>query len=196
MRLDGDCTKAIQPLLTLVRTSGLTISSKLYPTVLLPRKPPYGKQWHQDNCHLSWNTQHHSSFHSLILTFRFQYRLWRRIEVLTPTVPTHSPATTNLVDSYYGIPLEQRPLRIITPVPRRPIPIDDFTRVAGSEEDILEPASPIILERRPPTPPRRRTLSSSSPPPLLLRISHTPLNLPHLASMPITEITVSRLQRV
>ncbi len=36
--------------------------------------------------------------------------------------------------------------------------------------------------------PEGARLSSSSHPPLLLTIPHTPLNLPHLASMPITEI--------
>ncbi len=41
--------------------------------------------------------------------------------------------------------------------------------------------------------PEGARLSSSSPPPLLLRISHTPLDLPHPASMPITEITTGDL---
>ncbi len=54
---------------------------------------------------------------ALLLTFRFQYRLLQRRENPTPTVPTNSPAPTNLVDPYYGILLEQRPPQIIAPIP-------------------------------------------------------------------------------
>ncbi len=95
---------------------------------------------------------------ALLLAFRFQYRPLQRREVLTPTVPTNSPAPSDPVDPYYGIPLEQRPPRIVAPLPHRPILIDNFTRIARSEEGgIPESISPVIPERRPPTPPRRRT---------------------------------------
>ncbi len=95
---------------------------------------------------------------ALLLAFRFQYRPLQRREFPTPTVSTNSPAPTDLVDLYYGIPLEQRPPRIIAPIPRRPILLDDFDRVAGSEEGgVPELISPIIPERRPPTPPGRHT---------------------------------------
>ncbi len=93
---------------------------------------------------------------ALLLAIRFQYRPLQRREDLNPTVPTNSPAPSDPVDPYYGIPLEQRPPRIIAPIPRRPIPLDDFARVAGSEEGVPESTSPIIPEKRPPTPPRRR----------------------------------------
>ncbi len=43
----------------------------------------------------------------LILAIRFCYRPLQRIEHLTPTVPTNSPAPSDLVDPYYGILLEQ-----------------------------------------------------------------------------------------
>ncbi len=55
---------------------------------------------------------------ALILAFTFRYRPLQRIEHLTPTVPTNSPAATDLVDPYYGIPLKQRPPRIVAPIPR------------------------------------------------------------------------------
>ncbi len=43
----------------------------------------------------------------LILAIRFHYRPLQRIEHLAPTVPTNSPAPSDLIDPYYGIPLEQ-----------------------------------------------------------------------------------------
>ncbi len=99
---------------------------------------------------------------AFLLTLRIQHRQLQRREDLTPTVPTDSPAprpdSPDLVDPYYGIPLEQRPPRIIAPIPHRPIPINDFTRVTElNEGGIPESISPVIPEGRPPTPPRRRT---------------------------------------
>ncbi len=63
------------------------------------------------------------------------------------------------VDPYYGIPLEQRPPRILAPLPRQPIPLNNFTRVAESEAGGTSESTPSeMTNRRPPTPPRRRTL--------------------------------------
>ncbi len=88
---------------------------------------------------------------ALILTIRFCYRPLQWIEVPNPA-PT---VTTNQTESTDGILLQQRSLRIIAPIPRRPIPIDNFLREQEGGEILSEETSPVILERRPPTPPRR-----------------------------------------
>ncbi len=62
--------------------------------------------------------------------------------------------TINQTDSDNGILLQQRPPRIVAPIPCRPIPINDFLREEGGEV-FTEEASPVIPERRPPTPPQR-----------------------------------------
>ncbi|PBK84206.1 hypothetical protein ARMGADRAFT_1088662 [Armillaria gallica] len=78
-----------------------------------------------------------------------------------PTTPTNNDD---------AILLEQLPPRIFTPIPWRPIPINEFARagVNKEEENAPESISPIIPERRTPTPPRRRTpiitITSSLPP--------------------------------
>ncbi len=94
---------------------------------------------------------------ALLFAARLHLRQQQRREASNPTVPTNSPAPSNPADPYYGIPLKQRPPRIIAPLPRRPIPINDFNRVTRSVEGrVSESTSPIIPEARPPTPPRRR----------------------------------------
>ncbi len=110
----------------------------------------------------------------LILVVRFHHKSQRRIENPTPTILTNSPATsTDVVDPYYGILLEQRPPRIVTPLPHRPIPINNFTRIAELfEGGIPELIHPDIPEEESPTPPGRRepiiilspTTSTEDPP--------------------------------
>ncbi|PBK90553.1 hypothetical protein ARMGADRAFT_1082812 [Armillaria gallica] len=93
---------------------------------------------------------------ALLLAVRFRYRPLQRLEAApaTPTVvptPTNSPA--NDVDA---ILLEQQSPRILAPIPRHPIPLDELARAGRREEkDLPEPPTPIIEERRSPTPPRR-----------------------------------------
>ncbi len=94
-----------------------------------------------------------------LLTLRILHRQLLARRIRNPTVPTNSPAPSPPpVDPYYGIPLEQRPPRILAPLPRRPIPLDDLARVAGQEDNggISRSVSTEAPEGRPPTPPRRR----------------------------------------
>ncbi len=94
-----------------------------------------------------------------LLTLRISHRQWLARRIRNPTVPTNSPAPSPPpVDPYYGIPLEQRPPRILAPLPHRPIPLDDLARVARQEGDrgISRSVSTETPEGRPPTPPRRR----------------------------------------
>ncbi len=96
---------------------------------------------------------------AFLLVLRIQHRQLQAQRILNPTVPTNSPAPSPPpVDPYYGILLKQQPPRILTPLPCRPIPLNDFARVAEQEEvgRTSESASAEIPERRPPTPPRRR----------------------------------------
>ncbi len=95
---------------------------------------------------------------AFLLALRIQHRQLLARGTPNPTVPTNSPVPSPPpVDPYYGIPLKQRPPRIIAPLPYRPIPINDFARVARSEEvRTSESSAPVIPEERPPAPPRRR----------------------------------------
>ncbi len=90
---------------------------------------------------------------ALIITVRFHYRLLRQVKVppATPTIIINQQINPTPND----IPLEQQP-RIIAPIPRRLIPINNLARDEEREEIVSESTSPVILERRPPTPPRRR----------------------------------------
>ncbi len=89
---------------------------------------------------------------ALILAVSLHRRVLQRIQRASPpTVPTNSPTPP---DPFNGILLERRAPRIIAPIPRHLILINDFTRIAGSEE-MVESISPVILEERSPTPPRR-----------------------------------------
>ncbi len=92
-----------------------------------------------------------------LLTLRILHRQLLARRIRNPTVPTNSPAPPSPpLDPYNGIPLEQRPPRILTPLPHRPIPLDEFNRAAQSEEDrISESTNPVIPSPRPPTPPHR-----------------------------------------
>ncbi len=103
-----------------------------------------------------------------LLTLRISHRQLLACRIRNPTVPTNSPAPPSLppVDPYYGIPLEQRPPRILAPLPRRPIPLDEYNRNARSEEDGNSSSThSAIPPPRPPAPPHRRepviTLSST-----------------------------------
>ena len=95
-----------------------------------------------------------------LLTLRILHRQLLARRIRNPTVPTNSPAPSPPpVDPYYGIPLEQRPPRILTPLPRRPISIDSLARVARQETvdgGISRSVSTEVPEGNPPTPPRRR----------------------------------------
>ncbi len=95
-----------------------------------------------------------------LLTLRISHRQLLACRIRNPTVPTNSPAPSPPpVDPYYGIPLEQRPPRILAPLPRRPISIDDLARAAGQEAvdgGISRSVSTEVPEGNPPTPPRRR----------------------------------------
>ncbi len=94
-----------------------------------------------------------------LLTLRISHRQLLARRIRNPTVPTNSPAPSPPpVDPYYGIPLEQRPPRILAPLPHRPISLDDLARIARQEADggISRSVSTEIPEGRPPTPPRRR----------------------------------------
>ncbi len=94
-----------------------------------------------------------------LLTLRISHRQLLAHRNRNPTVPTNSPAPSpSPVDPYNGIPLEQRPPRILTPLPRRPISIDGLARVARQEAadgGISRSVSTEIPEGNPPTPPRR-----------------------------------------
>ncbi len=93
---------------------------------------------------------------AFFIALRIQHRQLQAREDPTPTVPTTPPTPPNPADPYYGISLEQRPPRILAPLPHRPIPINNFNRVADSDQGrVSESISPIILEARPPIPPRR-----------------------------------------
>ncbi len=95
-----------------------------------------------------------------LLTLRISHRQWLARRIRNPTVPTNSPAPSPPpVDPYYGIPLEQRPPRILAPLPRRPISVDSLARVARQEAvdgGISRSVSTEVPEGGPPTPPRRR----------------------------------------
>ncbi len=58
---------------------------------------------------------------AFLLALRIQHRQLQAREILTPTVPTvpdDIPAPPSPpVDPYYGIPLEQRPPRVLAPLP-------------------------------------------------------------------------------
>ncbi len=90
---------------------------------------------------------------AFLLVLRIEYRQLQARRIPNPTVPTNSPAPPSPVDPYYGIPLEQRPPRILAPLPRRPIPLDEYNRVARSEDrGDSEATNPDIPLPRPPTP--------------------------------------------
>ncbi len=94
-----------------------------------------------------------------LLTLRISHRQLLARRIRNPTVPTNSPAPSPPpVDPYYGIPLEQRPPRILTPLPRRPISIDSLAGIARQEtvdRGISRSVSTEVPEGNPPTPPRR-----------------------------------------
>ncbi len=95
---------------------------------------------------------------AFLLVLRIQHRQLLAQRIPNPTVPTNTPVPSPPpVDPYYGILLEQRPPRVNAPLPRRPIPLNEFDRAARSEENSLRSVSPIFTAPRPPTPPRRRT---------------------------------------
>ncbi len=124
-----------------------------------------------------------------LLTLRISHRQLLARRIRNPTVPTNSPAPPSPppVDPYYGILLEQRPPRILAPLPRQPIPLDEYNRTRGKKRiGILSRLIPPSLRQGLLPLPAGARLSSSSPPPLLPRIPHMPLDLPHLASTPIT----------
>ncbi len=127
---------------------------------------------------------------AFLLVLRIKYRQLQAQRIRNPTVPTNSPAPSPPpVDPYYGIPLEQRPPRVNAPLPRRPIPLNEFNRAARSEENSLRSFSLSSLRQGLLPLPEGARQSSSSPPPRLPTITHTPLDLPHPASTPTTEIT-------
>ncbi len=94
---------------------------------------------------------------AFLLVLKIQHWQLQARRILNPTVPTNSPTPPSPIDPYYGIPLEQRPPRIVAPLPRQPIPINEFNRVVRSEEGSLWSISLVDPAPRPPTPPRRRT---------------------------------------
>ncbi len=82
---------------------------------------------------------------AFLLALRIQHRQLQAQRTPNPTVPTNTPAPSPPpVDPYYGILLEQRPPRILAPLPHRPIPLDDFARVARQEE--VRVPEPIPIE--------------------------------------------------
>ncbi len=110
---------------------------------------------------------------AFLLVLRIEYRQLQARRIPNPTVPTNTPAPPSPVDPYYGIPLEQRPPRILAPLPRRPIPLNEFNRAVRSEEGgNSESTNPNIPPPRPPTPPCRHmpviiislTVSTEDPP--------------------------------
>ncbi len=55
---------------------------------------------------------------AFLLALRIEHRQLQARRIRNPTVPTNSPAPSPPpVDPYYGIPLEQRPPRILAPLP-------------------------------------------------------------------------------
>ncbi len=55
---------------------------------------------------------------AFLLALRIQYQQLQARRIRNPTVPTNSPALfPPPVDPYYGILLEQRPPRILAPLP-------------------------------------------------------------------------------
>ncbi len=95
-----------------------------------------------------------------LLTLRISHQQWLARRIRNPTVPTNSPAPSPPPeDPYHGIPLEQRPPRILAPIPRRSISIDSLARIARQETvdgGISRSVSTEVPEGNPPTPPRRR----------------------------------------
>ncbi len=94
-----------------------------------------------------------------LLTLRISHRQLLARRIRNPTVPTNSPAPPSPppVDPYYGIPLEQRPPRILAPLPQRLIPLNEYNRVARQEEGRnSESTHSTVPPPRPPTPPRWR----------------------------------------
>ncbi len=174
MRPSGDCTKAIQPLFTLVETSGLTISSKL-PSSSLIRAPMENDDTHIIAIFLGIPSATLLSI-ALILAIRFCYRPLQWIEVpnAAPTV------TTNQTDSTDGFLLQQWSPRIVAPVPQRLIPIERFIRDQEGGEILSEETPPIILERRPPTPPRGHT------PIIIISPTSSPDSAPYAPQSPLT----------
>ncbi len=128
---------------------------------------------------------------AFLLVLRIEYRQLQAWRIRNPTVPTNSPAPSPPpLDPYNGIPLEQRPPRVVAPLPHRPIPLRKFNRAARAEEEHLHSVSSSEFAPRPSSLSQKAPrLSSSSPPPQLPTITQTPLDLPHLASTPITERT-------
>ncbi len=96
---------------------------------------------------------------AFLLALRIQHRQLQARRIPNPTVPTNFPAPSPPpVDPYYGIPLEQRPPRILAPIPQQPIPLREFDRIVRTSEGrISESTSPVIPETRPSTAPRRHT---------------------------------------
>ena len=95
-----------------------------------------------------------------LLTLRISHRQLLAHRIRNPTVPTNSPTPSPPpVDPYNGILLDQRPPRILAPLPYRPISLDSLARVARQEADgrIARSVSTEVPEGRPPTPPRRHT---------------------------------------
>ncbi len=116
-----------------------------------------------------------------LLTFRITHRQLLARRIRNPTVPTNSPAPPSPppVDPYYGIPLEQRPPRILAPLPRRPIPLNEYDRAARSEESgNSESTHSTIPLPRPPAPPRRRA------PVIILSPTVTTEDPPHASRSP------------
>ncbi len=95
---------------------------------------------------------------AFLLALRIEHRQLQARRIRNSTVPTNSPTPSPPpVNPYYGIPLEQRPPRILAPLPRRPIPFGRLNRATRLEEDLSRSISPVLPAPRPPTPPRRRT---------------------------------------
>ncbi len=129
---------------------------------------------------------------AFLLALRIQHRQLQARRIPNPTVPTNFPAPSPPpVDPYYGIPLKQRPPRILAPIPQQPIPLHEFGqnsegRARGGFLSRLLPS----YRRQGLLPlPEGARLSSSSPSPTLPMIPWMPLDLPHPANTPITEIT-------
>ncbi len=54
---------------------------------------------------------------AFLLALRIQHRQLQERRIPNPTVPTNSPTPSDPVDPYNGILLEQRPPRILAPLP-------------------------------------------------------------------------------
>ncbi len=85
---------------------------------------------------------------AFLLVLRIQHRQSQARRIPNPPSP---------IDPYYGVLLEQRPPRILAPLPRRPIPLHQFNRATREEEGNSESTNPDIPLPRPPTPPCRHT---------------------------------------